>query len=196
MLYIFAAIGVLVVIRFVIYVAKEKIEITNSIAKVQKKSNWNSILLSNEAPEDLKKIVSDFLSKDNIDPELYIKNDKALGVVTDYYDSLRKNLDDAIYKGYGTEKLQKPILVNCSPTFIENFNNGNYQSLNMFPDWFMTAYPDVASFFKKNSEYFREVFKNRKAEFDNENGDGPNSAFFRELIDRYKIDFELECRQT
>lgn len=155
----------------------------NSGAEINKMV-WLEISESLERHSEMKKIIKDFLIKDEIDFAKYTENEKA----------------DEISKGCGLENWErinnlsefpKPS-TNCTPHFKEHFANDSLKRSPFVANWFYIAYPDVEIWVHRDMKIIEPEFSNNK-DFYLTNG-RPNNNIYRLMINKYKSQgLNLEC---
>ncbi len=152
------------------------------------KRKWVSVLDDNETTSELKKIIQDFLIKDNIDFDKYLENQEANSLARKIgLDCWERANSLSIYDEVKNKK------INCTPTFRKHFANDRSNRGLGIPDWFYIAYPDVALWLIENNSILEKEMESREADFFV--NDKISNSLFRFLIDRYRNETrnKLEC---
>ncbi|WP_157977028.1 hypothetical protein [Taibaiella helva] len=145
------------------------------------KRQW-MIQWGEESSAYMKRVIDGFFIKDNIDFELYMENNRANNKLMSLWRP---------HSGYEHDSdLESIIPIRPSPTFKKYFSEEDFRAPGN-PDWFYIGYPDVVKWIQKNINHFSHWEKRfEQYEF----GESIPLAFFREVIDEYKKNHQLECK--
>ncbi|MCU0438485.1 MAG: hypothetical protein MUC49_11265 [Raineya sp.] len=141
---------------------------------------WDEILKDLKKAPLFQDIIINFFKIDNIDPVIYSKNEKYFNVSDTYFIEIKMN----------------NIKSEITPSFFHFLYPDARPS--GYPDWFITAYPDVALWFSdnygevKNIPVFKDILSNEHNYIHNNKF---NHYFLRLIINYYKnnINSDLEC---
>lgn len=145
---------------------------------------WENLLKGMEedekCPKEIKQIVSNFLIPDNISPNKFLANWIAL------------------FRHWSPSRLDDGQNVNPTPS-LQMFSFVTNRPLG-YPEWFLAAYPDVASWVtacvEEDENVFREIFDNISEDplLDNRR---LKDRYLRTLIDTYRKETgrRLECSE-